>query len=243
MTQTALQVAQSNTMLESYNPREHLVKWTAFDKAKGKSVVVEYYPAAWRLYELRLRYPSITIETEVVAMDIERDFVLIKAWMFTGPTYAESVGLGHKRASSAKQGKLSMYDRVETAAKSRAARDMGISTELALDMDDGEIEGSVTVIEEERANGHVIEAGNAPRALPQPQQEAFDPKKALDKLYDRAMEIGIITDLVGWQSLKCDVFGEMVSDEKITEKAQCEQIRVEIVKRKEARKVPAEIAS
>src|SRR6266852_6307905 len=112
--------------LETYSPAEHLVQIRAKD-----GTLKDYYPANWRLYELRLRHPTITIESEIVHMDVEHNLVFVKAWIFDGKTYAES----ERRASSYKQGLLSALDRVETGAKARAARDFGIGTEYALDME------------------------------------------------------------------------------------------------------------
>src|SRR5437588_6745976 len=113
--------------LETYNPAEHLVQIRAKD-----GTLKDYYPANWRFYELRLRHPTITIESEIVHMDVEHNLVFVKAWIFDGKTYAES----ERRASSYKQGMLSALDRVETGAKARAARDFGIGTESALEMDE-----------------------------------------------------------------------------------------------------------
>ena len=112
--------------LETYSPAEHLVQIRAKD-----GTLKDYYPANWRLYELRLRHPTITIESEIVHMDVEHNLVFVKAWIFDGKTYAES----ERRASSYKQGLLSALDKVETGAKARAARDFGIGTEYALDME------------------------------------------------------------------------------------------------------------
>ena len=126
--------------LEAYNPHEHLVKIKAKD-----GTLKDYLPAGWRLYELRLRYPNITIESEIVHLDAERNLVVVKAWMFDGKTYAES----ERRASAYKQGFLSALDKVETAAKARASRDFGISTELALDMDDDQGTPSLGTIKTE----------------------------------------------------------------------------------------------
>ena len=117
MTQTA----------DSYNAYSHLVE------IKDKSGnIKQYLPAAWRLFELRLRYPNITIESEIILLDVEHNLVVIKAWIFDGPSYLES----QHRASGTKQGPLSSLDKIETAAKARASRDFGISTELALDIED-----------------------------------------------------------------------------------------------------------
>ena len=111
--------------LEAYNPQEHLITI----RSKKTGTETQYYPASWRLYELRLRFPRITIESEIILLDVERNLVIVKAWIFDGKTYAES----DHRANGTKQGLLSELDRVETAAKARAARDIGIGTEYALD--------------------------------------------------------------------------------------------------------------
>ena len=116
--------------LEQYSPAEHLVQIRAKD-----GTLKDYYPAAWRLYELRLKFPHITIESEIILLDVEHNLVIVKAWIFDGKTYAES----ERRASGTKQGLLSALDKVETAAKARASRDFGIGTELALDFEDDAI--------------------------------------------------------------------------------------------------------
>ena len=109
--------------LEAFNPAEHLVQIKAKD-----GTLKDYYPAAWRLYELRLKHPHITIESEILHLDQEHNFVIVKAWIFDGETYAES----ERRASAYKQGTLSSLDKVETGAKARAARDFGIGTEYCI---------------------------------------------------------------------------------------------------------------
>lgn len=120
--------------LAKYNPHDHLLTWLAYDKNLNQKVPVLYYPAAWRLYELNLRYPHANFECEIVHMDVEKDFVIIKARLYFGTDYA----ISPKRSSAYKQGKLSELDRVETKAKARAARDFGIGTEHALDFDEAE---------------------------------------------------------------------------------------------------------
>ncbi len=115
-----------HTTAETYNPQEHLVE---IKDKQGNAK--QYLPANWRLYGLRLLYPHITIESEIIHMDVERNLVVVKAWIFDGKTYSES----ERRASAYKQGLLSALDKVETGAKSRAARDYGIGTEYALDIE------------------------------------------------------------------------------------------------------------
>jgi len=109
---------------QGYNSHEHLIQ------IKGKDgQVKDYLPANWRLHELRVTCPTATIESEIVHMNEEKNFVIIKAIIYDGKTYEESA----RRASSMKQGMLSALDKVETGAKSRAARDFGIGTEFALE--------------------------------------------------------------------------------------------------------------
>lgn len=126
-------------MAETFNAADHLVEIKAKD-----GTMKQYLPAGARLYGLRLLHPTITIESEIIHMDIEHNLVIVKAWIFDGPTYAES----KQRASAYKQGLLSALDKVETGAKARAARDYGIGTEYALDFeaeDDQAGNGKVTV--------------------------------------------------------------------------------------------------
>jgi hypothetical protein len=49
---------------QPYNAHEHLIQ------IKGRDgQLKDYLPASWRLYELRLRHPHITIESEIVHLD------------------------------------------------------------------------------------------------------------------------------------------------------------------------------
>ena len=115
-----------------YNPREHLVKIRSKDGG-----MKDYYPAAWRLYELSLRYPNANFSSEIMLLDVERNLVVVKCRLYLGASYEQS----DKKTEAMKSGSLSTLDKVETAAKARCARDFGISTELALETDlDGEAE-------------------------------------------------------------------------------------------------------
>lgn len=148
--------------LAEYKAHEHLVQWTAFDKKANKSVVVDYYPAGWRLYELRLRYPNANFSSDIIHMDPERNFCIVRARLYLGNSYEDSM----IRAEAHKQGPLTDLDKVETKAKARAARDFGIGTEYALDMDDtpeGQVVG--TIVTSEASSQDVVDA---PRQLPRP---------------------------------------------------------------------------
>ncbi len=120
---------QQQSPSKIYNSRDHLVTIPTKNGPK------EYYPAAWRLYELNLRYEEANFSSETLFMDLERNFVIVKCKLYLGVDYQMS----HRKTEAMKQGQLSQLDKLETAAKARCARDLGISTELALDMEDGEI--------------------------------------------------------------------------------------------------------
>jgi hypothetical protein len=128
--------------LREYNASEHLKKWTAFNSSTGLNETVIYYPAAWRLYELSLKYPTANFKVEIVHMDPAKDFVVLKSYLFFGEIYEKSP----KRAEALKQGRLSKLDKIETNAKARCARDFGIGTEHALDMDEASDEVGGTVV-------------------------------------------------------------------------------------------------
>jgi len=164
--------------LETYSPAEHLVQIRAKD-----GTLKDYYPANWRLYELRLRHPTITIESEIVHMDVEHNLVFVKAWIFDGKTYAES----ERRASSYKQGLLSALDKVETGAKARAARDFGIGTEYALDME----------AEDE-------EADEGKRGV------------ILAEVKEAVKTLGLVHNLQQWQVWKKTVIGRDIPDERLS---------------------------
>ncbi|MFL5591040.1 MAG: hypothetical protein ACJ8DI_25780 [Ktedonobacteraceae bacterium] len=165
-------------VLEAYNPTEHLVQIRAKD-----GTMKDYLPANWRLYELRLRHPHITLESEIIHMDVERNLVVVKAWIFDGKTYAES----ERRASAYKQGSLASLDKVETGAKARAARDFGIGTEYALDMES----------EDEQGNDG-------------------KPGVTLAEVKDAVKTLNLVHNLQQWQAWKKTTLGRDVPDERLT---------------------------
>ncbi len=126
-----------------YNPREHLVKIRSKDGA-----MKDYYPAAYRLYELTLRYPDANFSSEIILLDVERNLVVVKCRLHLGASYEQS----EKKTEALKSGPLSTLDKVETAAKARCARDFGISTELALEWDEESVTSEATDNAEERAS-------------------------------------------------------------------------------------------
>ncbi len=139
---------QRGKALEEYNPKDHLI---AVGKNKDGSKVL-YYPAAWRLYELHLRYTNANFKSEIIYHDEAKGTVIVKAYLYLGTSYEAS----DKKAEAMKQGSIATLDKVETAAKARCARDFGIGTEYALDMTPDETDAT----------------HNAPTSVPQPQQPA-----------------------------------------------------------------------
>jgi hypothetical protein len=174
---------QRLALLVEYNPSAHLLKWEAYDKTKKKTVVVSYYPASWRLYELRLRYPTAKFDVSIILMDQERNFCIVCAKLFVGSDYetAEIRSIAHK------QGFLTELDRVETKAKARAARDLGISTELALDMDDVP-EGEPDVPTPQRTTKVSEEPPTVQVTLPLSNER----KVILNTLFERAMALRLL---------------------------------------------------
>jgi len=171
---TAIQAYDPETqrlaLLERYNPHEHILSWVAFNKKTNLSETVRFYPASWRLYELNLKYPEAKFDVEFVHMDYEKDFCILRAKLYIGDAYETSP----RRASALKQGKISQIDKCETQAKARAARDMGISTELALDCDDsqGQVVGTIVTAESAPASQYdVVEAEETPRQLSAPEAQ------------------------------------------------------------------------
>ncbi len=88
-----------------------------------------------------------------------------------------------------KQGTFAQLDKIETAAKARAARDFGISTELALDMEDedngnGEVVSTLARSTVVSQAPHVVDAQPAPAmatsASPKPAQARQEPAQGAD---------------------------------------------------------------
>ena len=158
---------------KSYNPREHLVKIRSKD-----GVMKDYYPAAWRLYELSLRYPNANFSSEIMLLDVDRNLVVVKCRLYLGASYEQS----EKKTEAMKSGSLSTLDKVETAAKARCARDFGISTELALETD---LDGEAELIEE----GQLPPPPGARNGHNQGHQVDEAIKGRLNALYPRAVKV------------------------------------------------------
>lgn len=172
---------QRLTALEEYKPQEHLI-----DIRDRSGNVKKYLPAAWRLYELQLRYPNANFSSDIVYMDHEKDFVIVRARLYLGTDYNAS----EKRAEAHKQGRLSGLDKVETAAMARAARNWGIGTEYALDMSpDDETEATHPEASQSRQNGHsTVQTVPQPNGTQVPRTVAHDRLKAI---YTRGKNAGL----------------------------------------------------
>ncbi len=200
---------QRLSLISQYNAHEHLVQWTAYDKRTNKSTVVNYLPAGWRLYELSLRYPNANFSSDIIHIDHERNFCIVRARLYLGSSYEAS----EKRAEAHKQGPLTELDKVETKAKARAARDFGIGTEYALDMDDtpdNEVKG--TIVTEapytpqptqptQQTTKPVADTPKpqAPKQLPQPAKQTSQAmsdtiRARLNMLYERARALHLLSE-------------------------------------------------
>ncbi len=138
--------------LSAYEPAKHLIKIKSKD-----GQLRDYYPSPWRLYELQLRYPNANFESSLLFFDVEHNLCIVKVRLYLGADY----GLSEKKTEALKSGPLSSLDKVETAAKARAARDFGISVEYALDTEIDDLPPGAT----EPAQQRVI--SNGIRPLPQ----------------------------------------------------------------------------
>jgi hypothetical protein len=206
------------TQQQPYNAHEHLIQIKGRDGQQK-----EYYPAAWRLYELRYRHPHITIESKIEYMDMEHNFVIVKATIYNGKTYEES----DMRASSFKQGLLSALDKVETAAKARAARDFGVSTELALDSEpeedlDPPAPAPPTNKTAQKANLSVV---------PQNEPAPSPLLGALQEMYIYARDLQLVKSTVDWEALKVDILGKALHDEEM-QAGDVEKMRKGLAERK-----------
>lgn len=171
---------QRLALLAEYKAYEHLIQWSAKGRS-GKQETINYYPAAWRLYELSLRYPNANFSNEIIHMDPERNFCIVRSRLYLGTDYDTS----EKRAEAHKQGFLTELDRVETKAMARAARNWGIGTEFALDFDDTpENEVKPTTVNEESNPPQRQVQTQRPKQVSQLSNES---KARLNALYERAM--------------------------------------------------------
>ncbi len=181
--------------LEEYNPREHLI-----EVAKDKKGPVYYYPAAWRLYELRLRYPFFTLEAEIIHMDEEKGTVIVKAIGYDGFDYASS----NLKGTALKQGPLKDLDKVETKAKSRVARDIGIGTEYALDMESDETGAT----QRTRQNGAASSLSSEP--VPDARQ-SLAVQKMLATAKNRVASLG-----KEWNAIRAEAKLAEIADDELT---------------------------
>jgi hypothetical protein len=165
---------QRLTILEAYDPQEHLI---SVGTNKDRTPVL-YYPAAWRLYELRLRYPHFTLEAEILHMDEEKGTVIIKAIGYDGLDYASS----NLKGTAMKQGRITELDKVETKAKSRVARDVGIGTEYALDMSEDETDA--------RHDDKPAQQERKPKPLPQPTNNGMATQQQLETIAKLQKQLG-----------------------------------------------------
>ena len=183
---------------KAYNPRDHLVK------LKTRTGDVDYYPAAWRLYELNLRYPNSNFRSELVHLDLEHNFVIVKCTLYLG---SGDLDKAERKTEALKQGLLNALDKVETAAKARCARDLGISTELALDMEDAE--DAHTVPPADRTSTHPLE--------PSACTGHTTPLHAVQALFASLHAVSAERFSREWHAFKLRVLAEAPADDALSE--------------------------
>lgn len=115
-------------MPSPYRPYMHLVTWQATDR-KGNAYTAIHLPYQYRLLELSQKFPTANFETEVIHVNDEKDFILLKVRLFIGVDYETSA----RKTQSTKQGKLSQADKVERAGKNDCMASWGIGTLSAIE--------------------------------------------------------------------------------------------------------------
>jgi hypothetical protein len=188
----------------------------------------DYYPAAWRLYELNLRYENHSFMSQIIHLDIERNFVVVKCTLYLGGDPAMSP----RKTEALKGGLLSELDKVETAAKARCARDFGISTEIALlddeDMDGVEVIHPAEPVTKAESNGHVS-----------------NHLEAAQRLFASVYHVQPEALMERWNAYKTSILGASIGDSNLTDE-QLARVHGSIVaKQKEQRlqQKPARTAS
>src|SRR5450755_1732504 len=198
--------------LEAYNPVEHLI---SVGTNKDRTPVL-YLPAAWRLYELRLRHPYFTLECEILHMDEERGTVIVKAIGYDGLDYATS----NLKGTALKQGKISELDKVETKAMSRVARNIGIGTEYALDMEEEDApanrpQGNSGVPQNGTSN-HSNVRTDASAVLPQAPQTVPTYTNLSDIPSVRMLRETAANLSLEWDSVLAGAFERFITEGKVT---------------------------
>ncbi len=202
-THTTRAADEKAAALDKYHPREHLIKIRAKDGS-----LREYLPAAWRLYELSLRFPDANFATEVLYFNVEHNFCIVRCRLYLGADYEFS----QKKVEACKSGPLSSLDKIETAAQARCCRLFGIGTEYALESDtSGKEEEAVTAAtqlpstaeEEEKENSEVKLQNNSVVTLK-------SVKAAVHK-------VGLAHNREQWSLWKRAQLGKDVADEQLTQ--------------------------
>ena len=196
------------TQNSNYDARQHLVQIRSKD-----GTMKDYLPANWRLYQARLEHPDIVLESEILHLDPEHNFVIVKATVFVGTDYASSTF----KCSAMKQGLLTQLDRVETAAKARALRDLGISTELALDHDDSDADDVPTTPPQRPTQARKPATSNhsTQATQPPPAQSAEDVDE-LNAIRAECKMLKLADDATSWAAFKIGVLGVQVRNYELT---------------------------
>jgi hypothetical protein len=190
-----------------YRAHDHLIKIKTKDGPK------DYYPAAWRLYELHLRFEEANFSSDLLLMDAERDLAVVKCRLYLGPDYQMS----HKKTEALKSGPLSQLDQVESAAKAECARDFGCGTEYALVfIDDHELMDVPS--SPDPLTAHPVE--QSPERPAQASNDGHAPVhtiEAMQAAFAAASHIHPAHLAEQWAVLKASVLGASVADQDLSD--------------------------
>jgi hypothetical protein len=192
---------EQNTNSKAYNPRDHLIK------IKTKQGLKDYYPAAYRLYELNLRYENHSFMSEIIHLDLEHNFVIVKCTLYLGG----DPDMSPRKTEALKGGLLSELDKVETAAKARCARDFGISTEFTL-LDDLEAEQAEVSPTQDMVSAHAVEQVTKAERNGQVSNHL----EAARKLFASTYSVEPDALMERWTAYKVSVLGKSIEDSDLT---------------------------
>jgi hypothetical protein len=210
-----------------YHAHNHLIKIKTKDGPK------DYYPAAWRLYELHLRYEEANFSSDILLMDVERDLAVVKCRLYLGPDYQMS----HKKTEALKSGPLSQLDQVETAAKAECARDFGCGTEYALVfIDDHELMDVPS--SPDPLTTHPVE--QSPERLAQTNNNGCAPVHTVDAVqaaFAAASHLPPAHLAEQWAVLKANVLGTAIADQDLSDE-QLDRLYQAVVEHQQRQPMP-----
>jgi hypothetical protein len=114
----------------SFNPNDHMMLISRFDKRLGKQVQTKYLEVKWRLVWFRELYPQYRVITSVHSVTDESALISASILDENGVTRVT----GHGHCTSEKWDRY--VEKAETAAIGRALAVLGIGTQFAIELDE-----------------------------------------------------------------------------------------------------------